>query len=325
MNKGIILLTIFAMTVFLTGCGEQASTGRTFVGGNEGLKISFAEGNPPSVTTDGGTGGFNIIVKMQNLGESTIDANDGYVQIWGPDPQTYGASWPDFKKMFSDQDGFGTELRGAVMSNGQVLSGGIATIDFTDLKYIPIIPGESPPQPIWANVCYKYKTRAVAQICVKNNVEQALSGKEICDVEGEKSPQNSGAPIQVTSLKESYAGNGKIGLMVTITHTGSGDNFFKDDSLECNDLPSNTDAGKVRVTFEDVQVSGRTVPVVCTGLDNDGYVRLYSESGKETYNLYCTVDVSGSNNVVNVPVSLELSYTYLQHVESNIVIRHVAH
>jgi len=45
----------------------------------------------------------------------------------------------------------------------------------------------------------------------------------ICEVEGEKSPQNSGGPIQVTSLKEAYGGNGKIVLTVTIAHVGNGD------------------------------------------------------------------------------------------------------
>jgi hypothetical protein len=324
MNKGLVLIAIIAMTLFLTGCGQQTTTGKTFIGGTEALKTSFLAGSPPDKTTDGGTGGFSIVVKAENSGESDIAAADGYVQIWGLDAGTYGSSIPGFKKTFNDQSGFGEELRGAVKNfDGTVLNGGTATIEFGDLKYTPTIQGDI-QQKIWANICYKYSTKVATQVCIKNNVEQALSGKEICQVEGEKNPQNSGAPIQVTSLKESYAGNGKIGLTLTIAHVGKGDNFFKDDKLECNDVESNTDKGKVHVSFKDVQVAGREVPVECQGM-SDGYVRLFKDgTGKETTTLYCTVDISGSDNVVEVPLAAELSYVYLQHISQDITIRHIS-
>ncbi len=324
MNKGIVLVIILAMTLFLSGCGGQTASGNTFIGGTEGLKVSFLPGSPPEKTTDGVTSGFGIVVKLENVGENSVAASDGYVQIWGLDANTYNSNIPDFKKKFSDQDGFGDEIRSARMNAGQVLTGGVGTVDFGELKYMPVTQGDL-PQTVWANVCYKYTTKVAAQICVKNNVEQALSGTNICEVEGEKNPQNSGAPIQVTSLKETYAGNGKIGLTLILSHEGSGDNFFKDDKLECRDVESNVDAGKVRVTFKDVQISGKDVPVKCQGVDDNGYVRLFKEAsnGKATYTLYCTVDVSGSENVVEVPIGLELSYVYLQHITSSMTIRHI--
>jgi hypothetical protein len=324
LSKAFVVFMIFALAVFVSGCNSKQTVGKTFIGGTEGLKTSFLAGSPPDRTTDGGTGGFTIVVKAENVGESNIDANDGYVQIWGLDASTYGSNLPDFKKTFADQQGFGEELRGAVKNfDGSVLNGGVATIEFGDLKYMPTIQGDI-QQKIWANVCYKYTTKVATQICVKNNVEQALSGKEICEVEGEKNPQNSGAPVHVASLKESYAGNGKIGLTLQVSHVGTGDAFFKDDKLECNDVESNLNKGKVRIKFKDVQVSGKNVPVVCQGV-TDGYVRLFADgSGKETTTLYCTVDVSGSSNVVEVPLELELGYVYLQHVESDITIRHIS-
>jgi hypothetical protein len=323
MNKGLVLLVVLGMTLFLTGCGTPTTTGKTFIGGTEGLKASFLTGTPPDKTTDGGSSGFGIVVKLENSGESTIAPNDGYVEIWGLDAKTYSYTAANGR-----QENFrvplATEIRGSKMNAGQVLSGGVSTVEFGELKYLPTIQGDI-PQTVWANICYKYTTKVAAQICVKNNVEQALNGKQICDVEGEKNPQNSGAPIQVTSLKEAYAGNGKVGLTLTLSHEGAGDNFFKDDKLECKDVESNADAGKIKVKFTDVQVSGKTVPVVCQGVDSNGYVRLFRETttGKATYTLYCTVDVSGSNNVVEVPLALELSYVYLQHITSQMTIRHI--
>jgi len=319
MKKGLMLLVILGITLFLTGCTTQTTTGKTFIGGTEGLRASFLPGSPPDKTTDGGSSGFGIVVKLENVGESTVAANDGYIEIWGLDAGTYGSTPDAFKKPFD------SEIRSARMNAGNILSGGIATVEFSDLKYVPVIQGDI-QQTVWANVCYKYKTEVAAQICVKNNVEQALNSKEICEVEGEKNPQNSGGPIQVTSIKESYAGAGKIGLTLTLSHEGSGDNFFKDDKLDCRDVESNTDAGKVKVTFNPVQVSGNNnIPVVCQGTDANGYVRLYKDatSGKATYTLYCTVNVAGSDNVVEVPISLELSYVYLQHITSPMTIRHI--
>ncbi|MGV8086037.1 MAG: hypothetical protein ACP5N1_00245, partial [Candidatus Woesearchaeota archaeon] len=279
----------------------------------------------PVMTTDGGSSGFSIVVKLENVGEHTIPAEDGYIQIWGLDAGSYNSDIPDFKKYFNEQQGFGPEIRGAIKNyDGTVLNGGVATVDFGDLKYMPTIQGDM-MQTIWANVCYRYTTRTAAQICVKNNIEQGITGKDICIVEGEKNPQNSGGPIQVTSLKESYAGNGKIGITLKIEHSGSGDNFFKDDQLFCNNVESNTDKGKVRIEFSDVLVAGNSVPVVCQGVSDDGYIRLFKDgSNKETTMLYCTIDVSGNNNIVEVPLDLELSYVYLQHVATDITLRHIA-
>jgi len=319
MNKGLVLVVILCMILFLTGCGTQTATGSTFIGGKDGLKASFLTGSPPDKTTDGGSSGFGIVVKLENVGENTVAGTDGYVEIWGLEPGAYGKTTADLKKPF------GSDIRSAKMNSGNVLSGGISTVAFDGLKYMPIIQGDQ-PQTVWANICYKYKTQVAAQICVKNNVEQALNSKQLCEVEGEKNPQNSGAPIQVTSLKETYAGNGTIGLTLVLSHEGTGYNFFKDDKLDCRNVESNSDAGKVKVKFTDVQVFGRARQVKCQGIDTDGYVRLYKEtdSGKATYTLYCTLDVSGSDNVVEVPIGLELSYVYLQTISSPMTIRHIS-
>jgi hypothetical protein len=324
MKSTLLFVTIIALAIFLTGCSSTTTVGKTFIGGTDGLTSSFLTGSPPDTTTDGGTGGFGIVVKLDNSGENDIKASDGYVQIWGLDGKTYNSNLPDFKKTFNQQSGFGDTLRGAVKNfDGSVLNGGTATVDFGDLKYLPTIQGDL-QQKIWANICYKYTTKMAAQLCVKNTAEQALSSTDICTVEGEKNPQNSGAPIQITSLKESYAGNNKMGITLTIAHVGKGDAFFKDDQLNCNDVESNADKGKVHVNFDNIQIAGRSVPVVCQGVDN-GYVRLFKDSsGKETTTVYCTVDTTGVSTVVEVPIQAELSYVYLQHISQDITIRHIS-
>jgi predicted small secreted protein len=328
MNKGFVLLIVLAMTVFLTGCGTTQTVGKTFIGGTEGLRATFLPGSPPTTITDGGTSGFAIVVKLENIGETSVKSGDGYIQIQGIDKQIYNSKESDFKELFSaySNKAFGPELLGARRGfDGKTLNGGIGTVSFEDLKYTLLSQGDT-PQTVVADVCYKYATKAVTQLCVKNSVEQSLGSTDICTVEGEKNPQNSGGPIQVTSLKESYAGTDKIGITLTLSHEGSGSAFFKYDTLDCNNVPSNMDKGKVKVVFEDVQVAGNKVPVKCDGMDSEGYVRLYGDSAsgnKESYNLYCTIDTNGNNNVVEVPLNVELDYTYLQSIKTSLTIRHV--
>lgn len=323
MNKGLVLVIILSMTTLLAGCSTQTSSGTTFIGGTEGLRTTFLQGNPPTITTDGGTSGFAIAIKTENVGESDINATDGYIQIWGLEAKTYNFGQQDFTLKFNDpSQSFGQTLRGAQRNtDGSIINGGVSTISFGNLKYLATIQGDQ-QNTVWANICYRYSTKVAAQLCVKNDAEQALDNTDICTVEGEKNPQNSGAPIHVTSLKEAYAGNGKISITLTIAHVGTGDNFFKDDNLECNDTESNIDRGKVRVTFDDVLIAGKSVPVICQGTDN-GYIQLFKDSNGESTTLYCTIDVSGTNNIVQVPVNLQLSYVYLQHITQPITIRHI--
>jgi hypothetical protein len=324
MKKVLVLMVILTVSIFLTGCGQTTTTGKTFIGGTEGLRISFLPGQPPDTITDSGTSSFGIGVKLENVGESTIKAGDLYVQILGIDSGIYGETqYPDFKRSTTE------DIRGAVKNyDGSVLNGGVSVVDFGELKYLGTSVGDLTQTP-WADVCYKYTTQMASQICIKSNIEQALSSKDICEVEGEKDPQNSGAPLQVTSLKESYAGTDKIGLTLTITHSGTGDNFFKATDGQapvCNNVLSESTAGMVRVVFSPVQVSGKTIPVVCQSTDGQGYIKLYADSStKATYNLYCTIDITGINkNVVEVPLQGNLTYVYLQHITKDMTLRHIS-
>jgi len=323
MKNYSIVLVLIVLAVLVTGCGPTTSTtSAAFVGGNEGLRTSFLPGNPPEAIFDSGSSSFSIVIKLENVGENSIKANEGYVKINGLDPGTYGVS--SFKKNFD------SPIDGARKNfDGSVLNGGVATIEFGPLKYTPTISGNL-QQTVWADICYKYVSKSVSSLCIKNNPELLIADKKICDVEGEKNPQNSGAPIQVTSLKENFAGSGKIGVTILISHVGTGDNFFDDRATECNDVESNNQRGKIHILVKPINVGGRTITPVCSGLSetsgsNQGYLRLFKDSsGKAQYPLYCTVDATSADSIFQVPIETEITYLYLQHVNQDITIRHVA-
>lgn len=325
--KTAILFAILALIV-LSGCGDTNTRGgKAFIGGFEGLKTSYLGGNPPAEVFDNGQSGFSIVVKLENVGEDTITSNEAYVKINGLDPGTYGYNGNSFKQFVT------TDIPGAKKNfDGSVLNGGITTVEFGNLKYAPTIQGNL-EQNAWADICYKYTTRMTTQLCIKKDPQLLLGDKKICDVEGEKSPQNAGSPIQVTSLKESFAGSGKVGVTMIFTHVGNGDAFFDPRSNlndnACNDVESNTARGKIHVLVKPVKMGGRDITPVCTGLSetsgtNQGYIRLYADgSGKEQFSLYCTVDASSTDSIFEVPIDVEATYLYLQHIETPITIRHV--
>ncbi|GIU69345.1 MAG: hypothetical protein KatS3mg002_0581 [Candidatus Woesearchaeota archaeon] len=319
-----IILTMLALLI-LSGCSDSTNKGgKAFIGGTEGLRTSFLGGNPPNEIFDNRQSTFAIVVKLENIGEDDIDANEGFVKINGLDPGTYGMTTP--KKFFE------TPIPGAKKNfDGSVLNGGIATVEFGGLAYVPSIQGNLVQQ-VWADICYKYTTKTTTQLCIKKDPQLLLGDKKICDVEGEKYPQNSGAPIQITSLKESFAGNGKIGITMIITHLGNGDAFFDprgdlNEPSACNDVESNTQRGKIKITVKPVRIGNSQVTPVCTGLSdmtgtNEGYLRLYKDgSGKEQFSLYCTIDASSTDSIFEVPIDVEATYLYLQHINKELTIR----
>ena len=327
MKNGIIVVMLIAsLALFITGCsgGNTTDGGQAFLGGTDGLKMSFMAGNPPETIIDGGTTPFTITVKLENTGEYDVKANEGYVRIRGIDPGVFSVTGAKLEKSFDN------DILGRVKNyDGSERSGQISTVSFEDLKYTRTIPGDI-QQKVVAEVCYKYKTKAIAQVCVKPNAQQALNDDRICKVEGDRVVQNSGGPIAVTAMKQSFAGNGKISVTVTVTHAGSGTTFFKDTDNKCLDELTNVDKEKIKVNVLPVSIGGKTINAKCTsltaGTTNNGYLKMYGgdSTGKASMTFSCDVDAGTIDNAFEVPLEIELDYRYLQSIETPLKIRHVA-
>ena len=128
-----------------------------------------------------------------------------------------------------------------------------------------------------------------------------------------------------------FAGSGKIGVSMVIAHVGTGDAFFDPDVAECNDIESEPTRGKVYVNVLPIHIGNREIVPTCNGLTfsggdkNRGYIRMYADnSGKEQYTLYCTIDASTADSIFQVPISVAITYKYLEHIQKQITIRHVS-
>ena len=110
MKKRIILLLIFALTLSVAQneCGGGGESGPTitdpFIGGTGGVTINFEEGFPPEFIFDSSQTPFDVIVKLENVGEWLVPKNDVMVKIEGIRPEQFGKTSSDFIKIGVEED-----------------------------------------------------------------------------------------------------------------------------------------------------------------------------------------------------------------------------
>ncbi|MEK6854117.1 MAG: hypothetical protein AABX60_02165, partial [Nanoarchaeota archaeon] len=212
MRKEVFVL-ILALALIVAGCkggekGALSSAATPFIGGTEGVRISFLENAPPRETLDNPKpadksqiSNFDIALRVENVGEQKIPANTLNVIIGGIYSSDFNI--PNPKTAFLTKN-LAQELEGVRKDpEGERLPGGIDEVTFQDLAYVKSLEGNS-EFPIQADVCYPYKTRAVADFCMRKELTKATAG--VCQIKGSKPAFSSGGPIQVTSFEEAVGG-----------------------------------------------------------------------------------------------------------------------
>ena len=249
MRKSILLILL----LLLAACQGQdtgPADGTPFLGGSQGLVLSFLEDSPPQTVYDKGQMTFGITVKLENNGEWDVPHERIFVDILGFEPSLFGASSSSLTKSPSD-DIVG---RGREEFRQEVAP---SFIDFERLKYVGEIPGAELSFPVRANACYFYGTIATTKLCSRANLISPTPDG-LCNVNEPKEVFNSGAPVQVTSLTQSPRAADKIGFTFKINHVGTGQ-IFEQEKL-CDESQR---------TFENrvyVEVKGLS-NVQCTGLE----------------------------------------------------------
>ena len=320
-KKILTILTIMSL-IFLFGCGEEKVTTREatpFIGGANGLSMSFISGLPPDYIFDNSQFPFGIGVQIKNVGEDAVDTDEAYVEIVGINPKDFGlGSQADLKEFIPD------DLTAARKNfDGTILQGGQTAVTFDELKYVPDIKGNTMAT-IRANLCYNYKTETSTKICIKPKLLETVEDETICVVNEEKDAQNSGGPVHITSFKEAPIGQNKIQLNFVVSHVGEANGkIFKLTAPDCKDEIGNVDRNKVfvRVTSD---VDARKAS--CQGLeeasqDNSaGYITLYDGAPRT---VTCTLDTTGIESTFEDLFTVDLEYKYMQYIEKQIDIRDV--
>ncbi len=292
---------VFAV-VMMAGCTEETSP-------TEGLSIKFTENQPPAKVMDNAQETFGISVTMKNEGEARIPRGKVIGTLSGIDANAFGLMT---YTAVSEHD-----IRGKEKQNGEVIEGDTETIDFGDASYTPKLTVDFQTS-VKADVCYNYESYAVFSICLKRNTVQKESDKDICKIEETKSVQNSGAPLQISNMKETGGGNSEVKFTFNIDRIGGG-TVYAVDTFNAQTGCTENDNGKNTVTVI-VEPQSPDVIVSCTRLNggNQGSIKLYD--GKGT--VVCEINTQNlQETAFESPVNIIVKYMYKDSVKKDIVVR----
>jgi hypothetical protein len=309
MKRWYLLLALMA----LAACTQQSAPNNTtpFVGGTNGLLIDFIENAPPKEVADKGQFPFDIHVKLVNEGEHAVPTSDVLVTISGLFPPDFGKSISGMKNV-RPLDNLEPVRKDP---EGNTIPGGQSLVSFEGLSYGQTLDGNV-KFPVRAEVCYKYQTKANGLYCMKDNLLGTAEG--VCDVIGAKAIHNSGAPVHVTSFRQSVAGQNTILFTFTVSQKGNG-NVYKP-STQC-DTSSFINENRVKVT---VNAGAGVSGLRCLGLfdraglpANEGYIQL--TNGEATFT--CTQPVQDVD--AEKELSVILDYDYKDVKSTEIIVKHL--
>jgi hypothetical protein len=306
MNKKLLLAVLLVGLAFSFGCtGGNKTAGSPFLGGTNGILINFADNAPPDQIYDDNSNPFDVVVRLTNDGEYTVAKNKITVSLIGVDPVMFGQTPSAFFKMPSDD-----LIATTKDSSGNKQPSTPLDIEFNAFNYVGKVVGDMTYN-IIAKVCYNYETTATAKMCINNNLMDTRS--TVCKLTEAKTIFSSGAPIQITSLKQSVAGKDRISLEFAIEQKGNG-NIFKRD-FACTDIFANRD--KVYVT-----VTTNMPGLRCTGLtggdERSGFITLYE--GKRTITCVQAIDTLTQQSFEK-PITITANYDYLEMKTEPIIIK----
>jgi len=319
--KRYVLFSLVLVMLFVAGCASSNTTGSVgapYIGGTKGLEMKFTPGSPPNEVYDNKNSEFSITVELRNVGEYDLDSNDGYVEIKGISADEFGVSPSHFKQNIPAINGARKN------SNGNVIPGTLDIVSFENLAYQQDLTGNLNSNKIRAIACYNYKTRASADVCVKEDAFDGQQANSVCVLSGSKPVANSGGPLQVSSVTQNAVGKNKMQVIYQISpQLATGELFFKPDT-DCDDRRNNPDLYRVFIKVEPI-VNGR-IAADCTGFSDSssrssGYITIFDATPRT---ITCTYDTTGISGDFTTRANLELEYRFMQFIEKPILIKDVS-
>lgn len=319
-TKALILGILMVMV--LAGCGNQSNTGTgsstAFIGGTEGLVITFQEQNPPSEATDDGFP-FFAIVRLENKGEYQVNPNEVRVDLEGVLPSDFGVSEDQIR---NKQPRLTLEPKRRD-PNGNIRDGSIESITFPseDMSFIPKEFTGNVQVNFQANVCYKYGTNANGKICVLKDMINRDS-KALCDPNTGKASASSSSPVQITSFRQAVTGRDKTSFSFDVIHSGSGNIYKVDDGRPAADCPRGTGSLPLE-NLVLLKVSAEGLNGITCDLSNQGttgYVRL--DNGRRT--VTCNVDLTNQHNIdYEKVIDIKAEFNYRDVKDKAMLVKHL--
>jgi len=309
MNKLYILLG--ALAILIAGCPSDTEPGdlQQFIGGTQGVVVSFETNTPPAEAFDGGFAPFDVVVRLQNEGEERIARGDTTVRITGILEPEFNLRPGDLTKQLDEEL---TAIRQD--ATGKIIPGNPSFVEFKNFNHVTPITGNALDFPLRADVCYKYATRASVQLCSRENILNPETNG-ICEVSGPKPIANSGAPVQVSNVDQAARSVNSITFSFDVNHVGTGRTYETDSVCD-----------KSQRRFEDnvfIEVSTRISGLSCTRLESTGsgkvggFVKMFGGIATIT----CTQTFPAAQDAV-IPATIRVGYDYEERTQTMVTIKH---
>ena len=276
--QSLTLLLFAALLVSACGTGGEETPAAVTGGkvpGTDSVVATFLNNAPPREIfyDSGASDGFQVILKLENLGEYTIPGEKLKVKLSGFHKESFTDKDDKLELSLAEaQDGDETiSLSRTRNINGQIIKGIAQEITFPqtdggregsgDFVYKGALAGGGVQKyPIKAEICYPYQTEVSTSICL---VEDSLAYEKehSCDPDGSREIQNDAAPVKVTSLTQSVGGKDKTVLNFEISKVGPGDIYLpgSEDENQC---------GLVNGTLKNVKFKNKIKVNVNTGVED---------------------------------------------------------
>jgi hypothetical protein len=306
------LAAVVAILVLLTACAGGGKSGQTvdlsaspFIGGTTGVVADFVDFRKD--VFDGGRDPFDVVVKLENKGEYATPASRVRVKLSGINPVQFGKLEEDLSKGPADE-----LIAMRLDPQGNVLPATPVFVEFVGLNHFPPVSGAQVKYPLRADVCYTYSTKAVSKVCIRENI-LAPEPEGLCEINADKPVFNSGAPVQVGTVKESARAKDKIGFSFEITNAGSGQIFER--GSVC-DRSSRAKENRVYVIVDTGMPGLQCTGLSTTGTKAEGFTTLFE--GKKI--LTCT-QAATSRTDFEQQINVEVVYDYEEYKQTEITVK----
>ena len=313
MKKKILLIMLAVSLLVIAACTTEngPSTGPGFVGGTRGVEIEFMTNTPPDRVADQGQESFDVVLELTNRGEHEVLREDAFVKLEGFSATAFGKT-PEQLIAYPDDDLY------AVRKNpdGSVSPPVKIPVVFEGFSYQGDVPANM-PFTFRAKLCYKYETIALSNLCVKENFNDDRPG-DVCQVTGTKQVSNSGAPVQVTNVRQSAVGRDRTAITFSVQKRDT------DQKGKVSRPDTGCDVQYQNENRVFVSVSGIlenpgdliNCPALREGDSSSGYVQI---SATQPTEVYCTITLTDRSTRTQ-PFRITLGYDYSTHLDKEVVV-----
>lgn len=299
MKKKIIFIFLLVLMLLIVGCAKKAETPTgPFVGGENGLEIGYVSGEPPESVFDNNQEDFDITVKVENVGEFDIPANKVIATLSGISAPDFSISNPNIILK--------NPLEGTHKVNSEIIKGDEDELRFENAKYKHDLVADFSTS-VRTDICYLYETKTTTKACLKRKATQR-DIDDACQVNNDNiRVDNSGAPIQISGVRERSAGTNEVQLTFTVENMGSGITYPPDTFTNtCVRKQDKEDRLKI-----EVRTGSNRHTVKCAQLNDgaSGEIKL-SENKRPLRCTISTANAPDGGGAFEEPINIIASYFY---------------